>query len=89
MADVLISYDIENNHQKMKDRLKASPYNYEDKVKVGPSLIQLPNTTLWKSDCTSTEGKSDIEFVAMALGIKLEKAIAVEFVNLEGMANIN
>lgn len=86
MANVLISYDVSNKHPQVKAALTNAPYNYMDTAKIANQNINLPNTTLWKLNGTAAQGRTDMEAVARANGVRLERAISVEFINAAGVA---
>ncbi len=80
MAHVLISYDVSSKQIDMKNTLKASPYNYNETMKMDSGTIyNLPSTTLWKANSNSAQAKADMLAAAKYLNITLTKAIAVEF----------
>lgn len=85
---VLLSYDVSAEHKKVKETLKAAPYNYHETAKVGETVCKLPNTTLWKPEGTSDQAIKDITKVAAGLKVTLEKAFSVEFTKASGIPGI-
>lgn len=76
VAIVLISYDVSINHAQMKQRLIAA--GYRDVLSTNRMTINLPNTTLVKSNTTAAQAKIDMQNVASIIGARLQRAISVE-----------
>jgi hypothetical protein len=76
---VLITYDVNKLHKDVKSAMKAKGY-YDYWTSNGIAYY-LPNTTLWKQNTTSDTAISDIKEITTVLGVRLERAVAVNWDN--------
>lgn len=90
----LVTYDItegprnlyESKHTQVKNAMKN--LGYSDKFIVGQNqtpVYYLPNTSLWKADTTPTQAKSDLLNVARQCNAEVERLIATQFDNWDGI----
>lgn len=85
LGNVLISYDVENNHTQVKNKMLELGYKSSWRPFGSDKTYQLPNTTLWHKETTSDKAITDLKNVCNELQTKLEKAVAVkasEFVGI-------
>lgn len=74
--DLLLCYDIDSNWVKVKQELKD--IGFMDRFTFDGQTRFLPDTTLWKkddSDCN--KAIDDLWIIALSLGVKVERAIAI------------
>lgn len=83
--NVLISYDIESNHKKVRDTL-IQDYGFEEVVtgtteNNSPITCYLPNTTLYKKNTTKKSALKTLQDVCRAFNSNLKRAISLECSN--------
>jgi len=92
MSKVLLTYDLEerlneSKHHQVKDAMKA--LGYHDHWTTGEGEAKqtwyLPNTTLWRKDITPSQAKADLESCASKAGAIVERLIAVDHLNWDGI----
>lgn len=77
MAQVILTYDIDDEHIKFKKELKK--LKYSDQIQGSKeSKVNLPNTTMYHSSKTAKEAREDAKAVAKKLQVNLERCIAIE-----------
>lgn len=81
--DILLTYDIEKDHVKIKNEMKKM--GYKDFWKIDNIVYYLPNTTLFRKGITCSQAKSDIQGVCHKSTVKLIRAIAVKFKGWDGI----
>lgn len=79
---VVISYDINAKHNEVKAALRQQGW-MEGWSKNGRDYY-LPNTTLWKQKTSTTAGMQELRQVCKALGVTIERAVAVAGSDFEG-----
>ena len=84
IGTILLSYDVNKDHNAVKSTLKAKGYNETWNYGSGPSYT-LPNTTLWHSSKSSDQAIADIKNVCNTLRVTLEKAVAVRATDFAGV----
>ena len=79
----LLTYDVSGRHKEVKDYLIAR--GYQKIYKESTRTFNLPNTTLWKNGIQPSEAIVDIKAAASNQSVKLERAFAVDFNNVDGI----
>jgi len=84
--DILITYDLApdfwgvNKNTDVKNEMKS--LGYMESFKSDGTTYTLPNTTLWKGNTTSKQGKNDLIKCANKFNVKPERLIALEFTDI-------
>lgn len=81
---IILSYDVNKDHTKVKDAMKLKGYS-ESWNYPGTKSYSLPNTTLWHSAKSTDQAIADIKSVCLSLNVTLEKAIAVRATEFVGV----
>lgn len=75
---VLLSYDVSGRHTEVKEAMIRR--GYSGVWNINGNFVPLPNTTLWKDSVMSLQmALDDIAAVAVAFGVRLERAVAVDY----------
>ncbi|WP_146106870.1 hypothetical protein [Polaribacter porphyrae] len=85
VGNILLSYDIKNKHNDVKEGLQELGYLDHFNFKGETKIYYLPNTTLWHSKKSSNQAMSDLKSVCRNCNVTLEKGIVVkatEFVSI-------
>lgn len=75
---ILLSYDIDKLHTKVKDALIGLGYLEKFKNHNDPKIYILPNTTLWHESKSSNDAINDLKEICNDLSVKIEKAVSVK-----------
>lgn len=84
IGSVLISYDIDKLHTKVKAALEELGYLDNFKFKSKSQVYFLPNTTLWHPKKSSDQAMYDLKSICLKLDVTLEKAISVKATEFVG-----
>jgi len=79
---ILVSYDVSDNKQ-AEFKAEMVVRGYADAFPIGGAGKPLPESTLIKANGTERAATVDMAQVAQKLGIKLEKAVAVNVSGIE------
>lgn len=79
---VVISYDINASHNEVKASLRQQ--GWMEAWSKNDRDYYMPNTTLWKQRTSTTAGIQDLTQACRALGVTIERAVAVAATDVEG-----
>lgn len=84
MGMILISYDVNRNHTDVKEAMKHLGYLESGKYNDGKRYL-LPNTTLWHKSKSTLGTINDLKIICKTLSVELEKTVAVQASDFEGV----
>lgn len=85
IGTVLISYDVNTNHNQVKNGMLELGYVSRWKDPQSSLSYTLPNTTLRHDNKSSDQAIRDIKRVCSNLGVTLERAVAVKASEFTGV----
>lgn len=81
--NALLTYDVGEKQKEVKNELLQK--GYRKTWTLENRVCYLPDTTLWKESTSSSVAIADIKSVTAKLGVKLTRAVAVDFATCEGI----
>lgn len=80
----LLTYDVNQKQDDVKKDLLSKGYSKTCKSSSGIDC-NLPDTTVWKDNTSPTTAMADLTGITSKLGVKLERAFAVDFDTAQGI----
>lgn len=77
IGTVVLSYDINSLHTKVKKNLEDLGYLEQFKSVNNSTIYNLPNTTLWHEKKSSNQAMKDLKTICKDLKVTIEKAVAI------------